>query len=77
MSKWISTEKAGGGAERIVETMADPERCKHMYNEVCCNEKSQFYGEALFSKDCEMCSLFEAGGTADAGETNYEEEKHS
>ena len=60
MSKWLEISTDANGNERIVETLADDDGCSYMYNEVCCNENSQFFGFCLFSEDCEMCSLFES-----------------
>lgn len=53
MSKFVD-EKDG---EYII-TLADPDACSHMMNEVCCNEKSP----ALDNWDygfCKICPWFE------------------
>lgn len=53
MSRYIE-EKAG---EYII-TLADPDACHHMYNEVCCNDRSPMLGGWDYGY-CEYCPLFE------------------
>lgn len=54
MSGWI--EEKGG---KYVTTVADMDACKHMYNEVCCNDQSELCGGWPDEYDCSHCELFE------------------
>lgn len=54
MSKWIE-EKDG----RIITTIADMEECSYMYNEICCNDKSELCRGYPRKEKCTECPLFE------------------
>lgn len=56
MSKWIDDLPDGTYKEEI----ADKGACKHMYNEVCCNDKSDWCADYPdMETDCKKCKLFE------------------
>ena len=56
MSRWIKSTFGGGALITIV----DMDQCKHMYNEVCYNDKSSLYGDYPdLEYDCQYCELFE------------------
>ena len=56
MSKWINELPDGTYKEEI----ADKSACKHMYNEVCCNYKSDWCADYPDAEtDCKKCELFE------------------
>lgn len=54
MSKWIEDVD---GEHKI--TLADKEECKHMYNEVCCNEECEDLADFVSHEDCVKCKYFE------------------
>lgn len=57
MSRWIEELSNGTYKEKIV----DLQECKHMYNEVCCNDKSEWLADYPDSQnDCKKCKLFES-----------------
>lgn len=56
MSRWIKDAPDGG----YIITIADIDECKHMYNEVCYNDKSSLCGDYPdLEYDCQYCELFE------------------
>ena len=56
MSKWL--EKLEDGTYK--EEIADREECKHLYDEVCCNDKSDWCADYPDPEtDCKNCKLFE------------------
>ena len=55
MSRWI--EKLPDGTYH--EGIADPGKCRWMYDEVCCNDKSPCAGDFADEDDCDYCGLFE------------------
>ena len=56
MSRWIESTFGGG----TLITIADMDQCKHMYNEVCCNDKSSLRGDYPdLEYDCQYCEWFE------------------
>ena len=56
MSKWIDKLPDGTYKEEI----ADKGACKHMYNEACCNDKSDWRSDYPDAEtDCQKCKLFE------------------
>lgn len=54
MSKWL--EEIGDGQYKAM--LADSDGCKHMYNEVCCNDRSEWCCDYP-GEDCKACKLFE------------------
>lgn len=54
MSRWIE-EKDG----KIVEEIADPDACRYLCNEICCNEQSDNAYGWIYAGMCEQCELFE------------------
>ena len=54
MSKWI--DKLDDGTYDI--EIADEDACDHMYNEVCCWDKSPFLGDYPNDEDCQTCEFF-------------------
>ena len=56
MSKWINELPDGTYKEEI----ANKNECKYMYNEVCCNDKSDWCADYPDAEiDCKKCELFE------------------
>lgn len=55
MSRWI--EDAPDGGYKV--TIADMNECKHIYNEICCNDESGHCCCYAFEDDCKGCELFE------------------
>ena len=55
MSRQIKTNEQG----ETVITVDDEERCKHLYNEKCCNAESDMYRSFTSGEACEKCPLFE------------------
>lgn len=56
MSRWI--EKKPGGRWNV--TIDNPEDCKYMYNETCCNADSEEVGDFPDREFCkERCPHFE------------------
>lgn len=55
MSRWIESID---GVDKI--TLDRNDECKHMYNEVCCNEESEHLADFVIHKDdCVNCKYFE------------------
>lgn len=54
MSRWVEKE---GDDYKI--TIADMDECKHMYDEMCCNDESEHCCSYAFEDDCKGCELFE------------------
>ena len=42
----------------VKETIASMEECRHLCNEVCCNEESKTVGAFVDHRYCEKCPLF-------------------
>lgn len=56
MSKWIDELPDGTYKEEIY----DPKGCRYLYNEVCCNDKSDMCADFPSIKyDCPRCEYFE------------------
>ena len=55
MSKWL--EKMGDGRYKVI--LADLDGCKYMYDEVCCNDRSEWCCDYP-GEDCKACKLFES-----------------
>ena len=55
MSRWIAEKEDGG----YLVTLADMDQCKHIYNEVCCNDKSEACCDYPDEEECKTCPLFE------------------
>ena len=61
MSRWIETGKDERG-RFYLETLKDPDGCKWLTNEVCCNgDNRDMVGDFPFEEDCtpERCPYFE------------------
>lgn len=58
MSRYID-EKTVNGCKQYIVTLADPNKCKYIYNDVCCNDKSGFVADFVDEDDCDCCGLFE------------------
>ena len=60
MSRWIETGKDERG-RFYLETLKDPDGCKWLTNEVCCNDKCGMCCDFPFEEDCtaERCPYFE------------------
>lgn len=56
MSRWIERLPDGG----YKDTLADPDECRHMYNEVCCHEDSPCLADYPGYEYCRQCKLFES-----------------
>lgn len=41
------------------EEIESLEKCRHMYNEVCCEEKSEYLADFPGEEECENCAFFE------------------
>lgn len=54
MSKWIDENTDG----TIETTIADPEGCAWMYNEICCNDQSEYVADWPPEEYCPTCPLF-------------------
>ena len=54
MSRWIEKE---GDDYKV--TIADMDECKHMYDGMCCNDKSDCCCYYVYEDDCKSCKLFE------------------
>lgn len=54
MSKWIEEKQ-----DYTIICIASMEECKHMYNEVCCNDKSEWCCDFPNQEECDECPLFE------------------
>nr|DAH34049.1 MAG TPA: hypothetical protein [Caudoviricetes sp.] len=54
MSKWMKETENG----QYEETIADADGCKYMYNEVCCNDQSEWCC-SYPGEYCKACKLFE------------------
>lgn len=57
MSRYI--EEVDG---KYITTLADKHECKHCYNDVCCNDKSEHLADFVGLKmelHCHRCKLFE------------------
>lgn len=50
--------KAAFSSSPLIE-IDDINKCKHMYNEVCCNDESECCGCYAFEDNCKRCELFE------------------
>lgn len=59
MSRWIETGKDERG-RFYLETLDDPDGCKWLTNEVCCNDKCGMCCDFPFEEDCtpEHCPYF-------------------
>ena len=59
MSRWIETGKDERG-RFYLETLKDPDGCKWLMNEVCCNDKCEMCCDFPFEEDCtpERCPYF-------------------
>lgn len=55
MSRWIEEKPEGG----YLITLDDGERCKHMYNEICCNDASPRVADYPGDLYCRKCPLYE------------------
>ena len=61
MSRWIETGKDERG-RFYLETLADPDGCKWLMNEVCCNaDNKEMVADFPFAEDCtaDRCPYFE------------------
>lgn len=61
MSRWIETGKDEHG-RFYLETLKDPEGCKWLMDEVCCNgDNKEMVADFPFEEDCtpERCPYFE------------------
>lgn len=54
MSRWIEEQPDGTYKEEI----ADPDKCRHMYHDVCCNDKSDYLADWPTEEECRKCRLF-------------------
>lgn len=54
MSKWIEENLDG----TLQTTIADPEGCAWMFNEVCCNDQCEELREFVTQEYCDTCPLF-------------------
>lgn len=62
MSRWIETGEDEHG-RYYIESLADPDGCRWLVNEVCCNADNQeMVADFPFEEDCtkEKCPYFEA-----------------
>ena len=55
MSKWIEMMPDG----TIREEIADPDQCRWLCNEVCCNYESPCLADYPMEGECEKCWLYE------------------
>ena len=55
MSRWIDRFPDGTYHEGI----ADPEECRWLYDEVCCNDRSPIVADWPPEGYCETCEFFE------------------
>ena len=58
MSRWLETAPDGS----VVESIADIEQCRWLYNDVCCNTECKLCGDMPFDGEREpyACSCYEA-----------------
>lgn len=54
MSKYLDQNPDG----TLEETIADPEECAWMFNEICCNDESPHCCEWPPTDYCDTCPLF-------------------
>ena len=54
MSKWAD-EKDG----KVILSIADPQGCNNMYNQICCDERSDHLRESPGEDECHRCEYFE------------------
>lgn len=54
MSKWI--KECDNGKNEV--SLDNPDKCDWMYNEVCCNDKSDYVADYPNEYDCKNCKLF-------------------
>lgn len=54
MSKWLNQNEDG----TLEETIADPEQCVWMFNEVCCNDQCEERAEFVTEDYCQRCYFF-------------------
>lgn len=53
MSRWL--EEIDG---QYAETLADPDRCRFMLNDLCCYKPSDYVGSYPTEEECEGCPYF-------------------
>lgn len=58
MSRYIESFQENGKTI-YHEEIADLEQCRWMYNEVCCNDKSELCADFPLEGDCRICLYFE------------------
>lgn len=54
MSRWIEVNELN----ITVETIASMDECKHLCNEVCCNDRCDYVADFVNEEDCKRCPHF-------------------
>ena len=56
MSRWIEVDVKN---QIIKETIASMDECRHLCNQVCCNDRSDQMAEFVDGEYCKKCPHFE------------------
>lgn len=56
MSRFIETNPETGKNEIWLD---NPHKCKHMYNEICCEGKSRYVADYPSEGDCQYCRYYQ------------------